>query len=284
MVASPEAQNERLESERRSEGGGVRTVLDGTHGASSRKDANRTRSETPGRPATSRDRGAGKEERLLLDFGWRFHFGHANDAAKDFGFGSGRSGGFQKTGGFLSPSSLAFDDSDWKPVDLPHDWAIGLPFTERPGPVEQGVLSAGPRLPGNQRRLVPPRVRTPGLRRGQAHLGRVRRRLPRDDGRLQRLLHRPAQRRLRSVQLRRDRLRQPGQSQCAAGPRGRHAERRLVLRGRGHLPARLAGEDRSGAREEVGHVRARRGAAGRRRRSPSGPRWRTTARARGTCA
>ena len=27
-------------------------------------------------------------ERLLLDFGWRFHFGHANDAAKDFGFGS----------------------------------------------------------------------------------------------------------------------------------------------------------------------------------------------------
>lgn len=47
-------------------------------------------------------------ERSLLDFGWRFHFGHANDAGKDFGFGSGRSGGFQKTGGFLAPSNLAF--------------------------------------------------------------------------------------------------------------------------------------------------------------------------------
>ncbi len=75
---------------------------------------------------------AGLRERLLLDFGWRFHFGHANDAAKDFGFGAGRSGGFQKTGGFLSPSNLAFDDSDWKPVDLPHDWAIELPFKMKP--------------------------------------------------------------------------------------------------------------------------------------------------------
>ena len=53
-------------------------------------------------------------ERLLLDFGWRFHFGHADDAAKDFGFGAGRAGGFQKTGNFLSPSRLAYDDSDWK--------------------------------------------------------------------------------------------------------------------------------------------------------------------------
>ena len=53
-------------------------------------------SKTLAPPAQSR-------ERLLLDFGWRFHFGHANDATKDFGFGSGRSGGFQKTGGFLVP-------------------------------------------------------------------------------------------------------------------------------------------------------------------------------------
>lgn len=27
-------------------------------------------------------------ERALLDFGWRFHFGHADDATKDFGFGA----------------------------------------------------------------------------------------------------------------------------------------------------------------------------------------------------
>ncbi len=82
-------------------------------------------------------------ERLLLDFGWRFQFGDASDAAKDFGFGSGRSGNFQKTGGFLAPSSLAFDDSDWKPVDLPHDWAIELPFQNDPALLSKGFYPLG---------------------------------------------------------------------------------------------------------------------------------------------
>ena len=82
-------------------------------------------------------------ERLLLDFGWRFHFGHANDSSKDFGFGAGRAGGFQKTGGFLSPSSLAYDDSEWNPVNLPHDWAIGLPFKNDPALASKGSYPLG---------------------------------------------------------------------------------------------------------------------------------------------
>jgi beta-galactosidase len=82
-------------------------------------------------------------ERLLLDFGWRFHFGHATDQAKDFGFGGGRSGGFQKTGGFLAPSSTAFDDGDWTPVDLPHDWVIGLPFKDDPALASKGFYPLG---------------------------------------------------------------------------------------------------------------------------------------------
>ncbi len=86
---------------------------------------------------------SGPRERLLLDFGWRFHFGHANDASRDFGFGSGRSGGFQKTGGFLSPSNLAYDDSDWKAVDLPHDWAIELPFKDDPALASKGSYPLG---------------------------------------------------------------------------------------------------------------------------------------------
>jgi len=86
-------------------------------------------------------------ERSLLDFGWRFRFGHANDAAKDFGFGSGRSGGFQKTGGFLSPSNLIFDDGDWKPVDLPHDWAIGLPFQNDSSLSSKGYYPLGRNYP-----------------------------------------------------------------------------------------------------------------------------------------
>jgi beta-galactosidase len=86
-------------------------------------------------------------ERLLLDFGWRFHFGHADDATKDYGFGSGRSGGFQKTGGFLSASNLTFDDGDWKAADLPHDWAIGLPFTNDSALSSKGFYPLGRNYP-----------------------------------------------------------------------------------------------------------------------------------------
>ena len=42
---------------------------------------------------------ASPRERLLLDSGWRFHLGNADDAAKDFGFGAPtREGTFAKSG------------------------------------------------------------------------------------------------------------------------------------------------------------------------------------------
>ena len=65
-------------------------------------------------------------EELLLDFGWRFAFGHAADPAQDFGFGMGQ-GDFAKTGDFKIAKS-GFDDSGWRALDLPHDWAVELPF------------------------------------------------------------------------------------------------------------------------------------------------------------
>ncbi|PYX90193.1 MAG: beta-galactosidase, partial [Acidobacteria bacterium] len=72
-------------------------------------------------------------ERLLLDFGWRFQFGHADDAAKDFGYGATRRGGqFANSGNFLPVTALKFDDSGWHGIDLPHDWAVELPFQETP--------------------------------------------------------------------------------------------------------------------------------------------------------
>jgi beta-galactosidase len=37
---------------------------------------------------TSRSPNGAGRERQLLDFGWRFHLGNADDPAKDFGFGS----------------------------------------------------------------------------------------------------------------------------------------------------------------------------------------------------
>ena len=99
-----------------------------------------------GETTASAKPGAGRE-RLLLDFGWRFHMGNANDAAKDFGFGAGRSGNFQKTGNFIAASSLGFDDGDWRAVDLPHDWAVELPFVNEPELASKGFYPLGRTYP-----------------------------------------------------------------------------------------------------------------------------------------
>jgi beta-galactosidase len=63
-----------------------------------------------------------------LDFDWRFRLGHASDPERDFEFGVGRM--FAKSGDLFAPSSLDFDDRGWRAVDLPHDWAVELPFRE----------------------------------------------------------------------------------------------------------------------------------------------------------
>ncbi len=95
---------------------------------------------------TSPSSGGGRE-RLLLDFGWRFHLGNANEVAKDFGYGGERTGSFQKAGNFLPAGSIAFDDSDWRTVDLPHDWAVELPFKNDPALASKGYYPLGRAYP-----------------------------------------------------------------------------------------------------------------------------------------
>lgn len=65
-------------------------------------------------------------ERLLFDFGWKFRFGHGSDPAKDLGFGYSQAD-FGKTGDFKF-AQPGFDVSDWRTLNLPHDWAVELPF------------------------------------------------------------------------------------------------------------------------------------------------------------
>jgi len=65
-------------------------------------------------------------EQLLFDFGWKFVLGDGNDPVKDLGFGFGQSD-FSKTGEFPF-AKAGFDDTKWRPLDLPHDWAVDLPF------------------------------------------------------------------------------------------------------------------------------------------------------------
>jgi len=98
----------------------------------------------PGSPAASGSQvgpatATSTRERLLADFGWKFHVGHADDPAKDFNFGrSGGDGLFGKSGDFLPGgrrgvpgiAQSGFDTSAWQSVDLPHDWAVDLPFVD----------------------------------------------------------------------------------------------------------------------------------------------------------
>ncbi len=71
---------------------------------------------------------ANGRERLLMDFGWRFAFGHANDAEKDFNHATGYFSYFAKAGYGDGAASKSFDDRSWRMLDLPHDWAVELPF------------------------------------------------------------------------------------------------------------------------------------------------------------
>lgn len=86
-------------------------------------------------------------ERLLLDFGWRFHFGDACDPDRDFGFSSASTGNFQKTGNFMPAATVGFDDRDWRSIDLPHDWAVELPFVNDPGLMSKGFHPLGRKYP-----------------------------------------------------------------------------------------------------------------------------------------
>jgi beta-galactosidase len=90
--------------------------------------------------------GAGRE-RLLLDFGWSFHFGNADDPAKDFDYGTAGAGNFQKTGNFMPAGSISFSDADWSRIDLPHDWTVELPFKNDPDLHDKGFYPLGRKYP-----------------------------------------------------------------------------------------------------------------------------------------
>ena len=65
--------------------------------------------------------------RLNIDEGWKFHLGNSQDPAKDFNYGKDLI--FAKTGDAgHTPASPRFKDDDWQTVNLPHDWAVTLPF------------------------------------------------------------------------------------------------------------------------------------------------------------
>ncbi len=88
-----------------------------------------------------------QRERILLDKDWRFAFGDAKDPAKDFGYGT-RAFFFAKAGYGDGPAAMTFDDRAWRRLDLPHDWAVELPFDPR-GDGNHGSKAVGRNFPEN---------------------------------------------------------------------------------------------------------------------------------------
>lgn len=77
-------------------------------------------------------------EKLLLDFNWKFHLGDdwPNMLRLD------------KAGQNSGPASDHFSDSAWRTVNLPHDWAIELPF-DKTADGSHGFKPVGPGFPKN---------------------------------------------------------------------------------------------------------------------------------------
>ena len=84
-------------------------------------------------------------EQHLFDFGWKFQLGHGSDPARDLGFGNSQ-GDFAKTGDFDFAKGK-FDDSKWRTLNLPHDWAVELPFVNDDVQNSHGFKPLGRRYP-----------------------------------------------------------------------------------------------------------------------------------------
>lgn len=82
---------------------------------------------------------AGSRERLSLDAGWLFHLG---DVPAPPVKGHGMSYHNGKANGAGGAAAADFDDSAWRRLDLPHDWAVEGPF-DRNENASQGYRPRG---------------------------------------------------------------------------------------------------------------------------------------------
>lgn len=78
-------------------------------------------------------------ERLSLDKGWLFHLG-------DIPFseikGHSQTYNSSKAGNATGAAAVSYDDSNWRIVNLPHDWAVEMPFDENEN-ISQGYKKRG---------------------------------------------------------------------------------------------------------------------------------------------
>jgi beta-galactosidase len=98
-----------------------------------------------GRGSAEASAAVSPREHLLFDFGWKFFQGNGDDPRRDLGFGMNQ-GDFSKSGGFEF-ATAKFDDSKWRSLNLPHDWAVELPFVWDDEQQGHGYKPLGRRYP-----------------------------------------------------------------------------------------------------------------------------------------
>jgi beta-galactosidase len=108
-------------------------------------------------------------EKLLMDFGWKFHLGDAPDVGNKFDYPEvsdlakthvdeiGLEGELATNlpdsaagnlGGDVSFVQPKFNDKSWRKLDLPHDWVVELPFDEK-ADLKHGFKPVGADFPEN---------------------------------------------------------------------------------------------------------------------------------------
>ena len=76
---------------------------------------------------------AAPREHLSLDANWTFHLGNDYPGALNL----------YKAGASTGPASEVFSDASWRTLNLPHDWAVELPF-DKTANVRHGFKPVGP--------------------------------------------------------------------------------------------------------------------------------------------
>lgn len=68
-------------------------------------------------------------QRMLMDQGWKFAFGHPYDTKRDFDHATSYFSYLAKAAYGDGAAASKFDDRGWRKLDLPHDWAVEQDFS-----------------------------------------------------------------------------------------------------------------------------------------------------------
>lgn len=89
-----------------------------------------------------------QRETVLINKNWKFAYGHALSFEGNFMNGTKYFNYLTKTGYGDGPADENFDDRAWRTLDLPHDWAVELPFSPN-GSHSHGYKALGYKFPEN---------------------------------------------------------------------------------------------------------------------------------------